>query len=83
MENMLNDGAKEIIESAQEIKEEEEESEETSETISNKDKVVYWVQVGYYETDLDYEIFKDINVTPIPENQGTYYSSAKKPSLIY
>jgi len=44
------------------------------ETIAaNKDKVIYRVQVGYYEKELSYDIFEGVNVIPIRKGNGTFY----------
>lgn len=44
------------------------------ETIAaNKDKVIYRVQVGYYEEKLSSNIFEGVNVIPIRKGNGTFY----------
>ena len=46
-------------------------SDETkSETIAeNKDKVIYRVQIGYFEKDLSSNIFEGLNVIPVKERK--------------
>ena len=45
-----------------------------TETIAeNKEKVIYRVQLGYYEKDLSYDIFEGLNVLPVKEGDGTFY----------
>lgn len=45
-----------------------------SETISdNKDKVIYRVQLGYFEKELSSNIFEGLNVIPIKKGNGTFY----------
>ena len=45
-----------------------------SETISeNKDKVIYRVQLGYFEKDLSSNIFEGLNVLSVKKGSGTFY----------
>ena len=45
-----------------------------TETVSeNKEKLIYWVQLGFYKKDLSYDIFKGLDVKTIKDNGGTYY----------
>ena len=45
-----------------------------SETIAeNKDKVIYRVQLGYFEKDLSSNIFEGLNVISVKKGSGTFY----------
>ena len=45
-----------------------------SETIAeNQDKVIFRVQLGYFEKDLSSNIFEGLNVIPIKKGKGTFY----------
>ena len=50
-----------------------ENTEESGTIADNKEKVIYRVQVGFYEKDLSYNIFEGLSVTPVRGNGGTYY----------
>jgi cell division protein FtsN len=45
-----------------------------TETISeNKEKVIYRVQLGYFERELASNIFEGLNVIPVKKGNGTFY----------
>ena len=49
-------------------------NETKSETIAeNKEKVIYRVQLGYFEKDLSSNVFEGLNVIPIKRGGGTFY----------